>query len=287
MKINPQIGNPIDFIARKSRKRREEDIKKIVWDIGGKAAPDSYRLDSGEEPGKRFYGYIREDGALVLSADDKVDVTDVYCDMFADICNCEEIELGFFDLSEMTHTDYMFSGCHSLRKIYDILDIQKAESASSMFENCYSLERVDGIITGSLIHAERMFRNCWELSSCQNIGFKKKAKCSCNEMFSSCENLKEACLINADCINAKEMFMNCSSLQRVCFADGGITDSVDINAEKAFRNCVSLSEIFMDNWFTNAKGKQTFENCRSLYGYKHSFTSAFDSSLYVSTPLPF
>ena len=86
------------------------------------------------------------------------------------------MQICIADFSQLTHAQWMFYDCTSLREI----DLQNAPltNASETFYNCFNLRKINGLDVTKVTNAYSMLQNCYSLTgkivlnleSCTNIG---------------------------------------------------------------------------------------------------------------------
>ena len=164
----------------------------------------------------------------------------------------------------ITNASNMFSGCSSLTRLPDVLDMSKAASAGSMFSGCSSLTRLPDVLDMSNVtYASNMFYGCSSLTRLSDVLDMSKVA-SAIGMFSSCSSLTRLpdVLDMSNVTDASYMFNGCSSLTR-------LSDVLDMskvaNATDMFRGCSSLTRLpDVLDMSKVANATDMFNGCSSL-----------------------
>ena len=164
--------------------------------------------------------------------------------MFKGLENILEIDLSYFDVSQVTSMHEMFKGCSYLvNVILSNSNTYKLNNISSMFYSCKSLETINfgHIDTSSVENMQHLFCGCSQISS---IDLSKLDTSKVTSMFS--------------------MFYNCSNLKSINF--GNINTSSVLNMRSLFNKCSKLSSINLSS-FDTSKVKEfqyMFQSCSEL-----------------------
>ena len=116
--------------------------------------------------------------------------------MFRNCQNIKNIDLSFFDSSNVTSMKYMFGKCINLEKInLKNLNTENVKDMSYMFNKCKNLKIIDfpsSFSTKNVINMNGMFHNCDNLSKINfNSSFNTQKVTSMKMMFGKCYSLKK------------------------------------------------------------------------------------------------
>ena len=133
--------------------------------------------------------------------------------MFAYCENLEKIDLSFFDASNVTDMSSTFKGCKNLKEInLSSFKTIQVKNMSNMFEDCENLEAIDlsSFDTSNVENMSFMFKGCKKLKDINLSSFKiLKVKNVCN-MFEDCENLENVYSFTIpEGVQADNVFKNC------------------------------------------------------------------------------
>ena len=143
---------------------------------------------------------------------------------------------------KITYSSFMFLKCSKLKNIdLTFFDTSNIKNMSNMFDNCVNLEKIDlsSFDISNVDDMSSMFKGCIYLKDINLSSFKKsKVKKMCN-MFEDCENLEKLDLssfIPSKDIEMDDIFKNCKNL----------TDFKGFKSfKKTFKND-ELKKIFKD-----------------------------------------
>ena len=145
--------------------------------------------------------------------------------------------IPFYDTSNMTNMEYLFTGCSNLQSIPPI-DASNATNANYMFQNCTSLTIIPPIDISRATTTAGMFQGCSDLITIPQLDTSKVT--SMSSMFQYCSSLK--CIPKLDTskvTSTSNMFEDCSSLTAIPQLD---TSNV-ANMYGTFYDCKSLTTI--------------------------------------------
>ena len=144
-------------------------------------------------------------------------ITDTSC-MFSGCSNLTTIDLSGLDTSGVENMSYMFFGCTGLKSV-DLTDFNTSNvtNMNLMFANCSSLTtlKLTGIDTSSVIYMLGMFYACSGLTSLDVSGFDTGCVENMNSMFGGCSGLTSLDVsgFDTECVkDMSSMFLLCSGL---------------------------------------------------------------------------
>ena len=209
-----------------------------------------------------------------------------------------EVDLSqlIFEENKITSVSKMFKNCINLKKINIKINIDtKIENAEEMCYNCKSLENIDflndidttHILNISSIFAEcsslniekiaiktskvkdlsKMFYNCINLTSINNLDLKTSEVTDFSSMFEGCEKLTYVNLLNLDtskATNFQNFFSGCISLTSFDLSNFKTENVIDMSC--FFDNCQSLENIDLSKLVTNNVKDMSgmFSNCNKI-----------------------
>ena len=206
---------------------------------------------------------------------------------FYDCKNLTELENfdSWMNLSDVTTTAYMFSGCTKLQEIkvgnYSTTNLT---DMSHMFDGCTALTRVslpNAVKNSPECKMNHMFNNCSKLSAFPSFGTYVNPS-NMSHMFDGCTGLSGAKILAAtttNCTDMSYMFNNCSnitSLEFKCSMKSVTT------AEDMFANCSNLQTLYLKN--TSDKTTALTNTKRMFYNdskLKRIYVQKYGSDLYV------
>ena len=130
----------------------------------------------------------------------------------------EEIDLSFFNTSNVTNMSSMFGGCSSLTNLnLRSFNTSNVTNMSSMFGGCSSLTSLDlsSFNTSKVTNMRYMFNGCSSLTSLDLSSFNTSNVTDMSGMFYSCSSLTSLNLNSFNTSNVTDMdsmFYYCSSL---------------------------------------------------------------------------
>ncbi len=192
-----------------------------------------------------------------------------------------------------SYSPSMFNGCADLQSVGSI-NFSGCSNLTSLFNSCTKLKKLGTLHTPTVTTFNNMFAYCYELtkSTVSDITAQGTGNVSCDSMFLSCFNLKEAPNLDYSRVsNFDQMFYNCSkmsgSIETLDFSN--IARSTTTNSMASYRmfyntrvssinNMVlPVSGYFLDT-FSNSN-ISTINNIVSNVGYNYS--TMFNYSYYL------
>ena len=222
---------------------------------------------------------IDEQNRLMNLANDEANITMKWnysltnCSfMFYGLSNIKEIDLTYFDLSQVISMNSMFGECYNLEYIKFNNNIENKLSVndmSYMFENCLSLKYLDlsNFDTSLVTTMAYTFWNCISLTSLNLNGFNTSQVTDFMGTFINCNSLISLDLSSFDTSIARIMYMmffNCSSLTSLNLSNFK-TSNVYIMTGM-FGECSKLISLNLSNFDTSAVMLMAslFSNCTQL-----------------------
>ena len=181
-----------------------------------------------------------------------------------------ELDVSFFDTSNVTSTSEMFYGCHNLKAL-DVsgFDTSNMVNIRYMFYSCGSLTYLDvsGFDTSSVTNMSHLFGSCGKLARVDVSGFDTSLVTDMSGMFWSCRSLKEVDVSGFDTskvTNMNRMFISCKGLLSLDVSNF-VTDQVT-DMGHMFDSCAGLTYLDLSGFNTsNVKDmRNMFEECSSL-----------------------
>ena len=191
-------------------------------------------------------------------------------EMFSDLDNLVDIDLTYFDSSEVTSMLLMFYDCKNLKsfKAEEIIT-SSVNDLGSMFYNCQSLTSLDltSFDTSNVINLSSMFFNCKSLEYLDISSFDVSQVTSLGYLFTNCLSLTSLDLSNFNTINVKSMvsmFSHCSSLISLNLSN--FETSLVERANSMFLNCTKLKYLDISNFNATLFNEISFflSNCEEL-----------------------
>ena len=224
--------------------------------------------------------------------------------------NFHSVDLTYFDTSNITNMQGMFSSCSELKEIKGLnkFNTSKVTDMSAMFEEsnklisldltnfdtsnvtdmenmfncCNALEEIKGLNkfnTSKVTNIQGMFQGCWKLICLDLSNFDTSNAPSLSFMFNYCVKLKEIKGLNkfktSKVTNMKYMFQGCRvliSLDLTSFDTSNVTDM-----RFMFNECHELKEIKGINKFKTSKVtnmKAIFCECHNLLNLDLNFDTS-------------
>ena len=198
-----------------------------------------------------------------------IPVTTCEC-MFSDCGHILEMNLTYFNTSQVNNMQSMFYNCALLTSIdLSNLDTSNVENMGNMFKDCQSLISLDvtNFVTSKLINIGTMFKNCISLTSLDISNFNTEKVTHIDNLFNGCRNLTSINLSNfntSKVINMTKMFYDCISLTSVDISN--FDTSLVTDMSEVFYNCILLTSINISNFkTTNVQFiDNMFHGCESL-----------------------
>ena len=192
--------------------------------------------------------------------------------MFYGLSNIKEIDLSYFDFSQVTDMTFMFQKCYNLEYIKFNNSIENkiiVRDMLYMFENCISLKSLDlsNFDASLLTSMMYTFSNCISLTSLNINGFNTSSVVVFMGTFNNCSSLISLDLSSFDTSNALHMismFSFCSSLISLNLSN--IRTSKVYSMAGMFYECSKLKSLDLSNFDTSGTVAMTnlFYNCREL-----------------------
>ena len=186
--------------------------------------------------------------------------------------NLTELDLSFFNTSNVTNMEGMFWSCYSLKNCdLTSFDTSNVTNMNAMFKNCRSLETVDlsTFDTTKTTTMSSMFKECRSLKELDVSNFNTSAVTDMNEMFNDCYSLTTLDVTNFDTSNVTSMFsmfyhlgletLDVSSFDtskvknmRLMFAESDNLKNLDLSGfdfssvtetTEMFKNCGNLTSV--------------------------------------------
>ena len=162
------------------------------------------------------------------------------------------------DMTGITDTNSMFSGCVSLTTI-PLLDTSNIKSMSGMFSGCTSLIKVPLLNTSKVTTTSNMFMQCRSLTTIPLLDTSNVTDAS--QMLWNCPFLTEVPLLNLSKVTTiSAMFYNCVRLKAVpAFDLSSVTHIFSM-----FSACETLEDVPEFNCPNVINASDMFRSCRSL-----------------------
>ena len=199
--------------------------------------------------------------------------------MFSNCSSLASLNLSSFNTSNVTNMESMFHGCHKLTKLnLSSFDTSKVTSIAQMFGaytsndkmNLTTITGIDKFNTSNVTNMERLFWNCYKLTSLNLSKWNTSKVTSMGSMFNGCEKLTSLNISKWDTSNVTDMslmFEECKSLTSLNLRS--FNTSKVTNMERMFYFCIKLNRIYVGAGFTTSKvslSNSMFGNCTSLIG---------------------
>ena len=172
--------------------------------------------------------------------------------MFYECSNITEMNLYYFDTSQVDTMKHMFSGCSSLISLdFSNFNTSLVETMEYMFYGCSSLIFLDlsSFDTSQVFWMENMFHGCSSLISLNLSSFNTSLVEYMKYMFYGCSSLSSLDLSNfnvSSLTDTQYMFYKCSSLISLNLSNFD-TSSVSYT-NYMFSNCQKLEYINLQNF---------------------------------------
>ena len=166
--------------------------------------------------------------------------------MFEHIESLVSVDVGDFDVSNVTDMNYMFCGCYSLSQIMNLnkWNTMNLKYANYMFTDCQALTSLD--------------LSAWDTTNLREIG----------AMFSYCKKLTSIDFTGWNTLKIRDMwntFYSCLSLVNLDLSNF-ITPNLESEINGLFYDCRALETINLSNLDTTnvTEMKDVFRNTKSL-----------------------
>lgn len=205
---------------------------------------------------------------------------------FSGCTSLENVNLNAFNSVNLNTTRAMFQGCTSLKNIVfgETFTLENVTEMRNMFDGCTNLVTVDFSLCeiGSLQYVTEMFRNCSSLKIVDfGNNFGSDNITTLLRMFQGCTSLEYIDLSKIHSTKVDTialMFAGCTSLKTVNL-NGFITSSLT-NMQQTFYGCSSLTTLDISSLdisnVTNTN--ETFRDCTSLVTIYANAEQNFSSS---------
>ncbi|MBQ6063645.1 MAG: BspA family leucine-rich repeat surface protein [Prevotella sp.] len=206
---------------------------------------------------------------LDLSFFDTSNVTDM-SGLFEGCDGLSSIDLSSFTTANVTNMSYMFSGCSGLSEIdLSNFETSKVTDMSGMFSGCSGLSEIDlsNFETSQVTDMSGMFSGCSGLPSIDLGNFETYNVTNMGSMFSDCSGLPSIGLGNFETSQVTDMsgmFSGCSGLLSIDL--GNFETSKVTNMGSMFSGCSGLPNIGLRNFDTSNVTDMSymFSGCSSL-----------------------
>ena len=190
--------------------------------------------------------------------------------MFFGSSNLVNIDLKYFDTSNVTNMAGMFRDCKKLLTLdLSTFDTSNVTNMAGMFRDCSSLISLDlsSFNTSKVTDMNYMFRYCSSLVTMDLSNFDTSNVTDMSSMFYACSSLNSINLLSFDTSNVttmSSMFSSCDNLTNI---NVSIFDTSKVTSMwEMFRNCKSLTNINVSNFDTSNVTTMygMFNNCQKL-----------------------
>ncbi len=263
-------------------------VTKIVFsDNTGIPTTAIEHWDVSKEGNGSVIAYIEDDGTgngtykVTIGGNGKVIANEDSSYLFRHFSRLKEIDLRYFDTSNVTDMSFMFSDCGSLTTL-DVsnFDTSKVTNMGSMFYGCSNLTTLDlsNFDTSKVTDMSYMFTNSRNITTIDVSNFDTGNVTNMWSMFDNCSNLTTLDVSNFNTSNVTNMgymFSGCNSLTTLDVSNFNTSNVKDMS--NMFRSCNNLTTIGVSNFDTSEVTNMSsmFENCRSLTALD---VSNFDTS---------
>ena len=182
----------------------------------------------------------------------------------------EEIDLSFFNTSNVTSMNEMFLYCSSLTNVnlsnFNILNVT---DMSSMFSHCSNLTNLDlsSFNTLNVTNMSDMFYYCESLTNLDLSGFNTSNIISMGGMFIYCSSLTSLDLSSFNTSKVTDMgfmFYNCRALTNLNLSSFNTSKVTDMNS--MFYGCSSLTSLDLSSFNTSnvTNMREMFRFCTKI-----------------------
>ena len=167
----------------------------------------------------------------------------------------EEIDLSFFNTSNVTNMSSMFGGCSSLTNLnLRSFNTSNVTNMSSMFGGCSSLTSLDlsSFNTSNVTNMSSMFGGCSSLTNLNLRSFNTSNVTNMSSMFGGCSSLTSLDLSSfntSKVTNMRYMFNGCSSLTSLDLSSFNTSNVTDMSG--MFYSCSSLTSLNLNSFNTS------------------------------------
>ena len=169
--------------------------------------------------------------------------------IFACMTNLCEIDMQNIDTSQVRTMRDMFANSGIIKADLSGCDLSNTIDMQNMFSGCINLTSVKIGGNGQTIPAtkmQRMFENCYQLSTVDICDCKIQEVTNMHGMFSNCLLLRSVNMTGIDTSKVTDMahmFQGCLSLRKIDISHFNISGVTHIN--QIFYNCRNLEEVVM------------------------------------------
>ena len=175
--------------------------------------------------------------------------------LFDECSSLQQIDLSFFDTSNVTSMRSMFVVCSSLTSLnLSGFDTSKVTTMNGMFERCSSLTSLNlsNFDTSKVTSMSSMFSECTSLTSLDLSNFDTSNVTDMSYLFSECSSLTSLNLSNFDTSKVTTMdgvFYRCSSLTSFDLSNFDTSNVTDMGC--MFYECTSLTSLDLSSFDTS------------------------------------
>jgi surface protein len=251
------------------------DYHKVYSDLQGKSGcsftePDEVYINGTQVNNQPRQYFKNEENFVELIW--KKPITSCHC-MFRDCGNILEMDLTYFNTSQVENMIEMFRDCKKLKSLnLSNFHTSKVKNMANMFMECNSLEYIDlsNLDTSQTDNFGHMFYICKSLLSLDLTHFDTSKVSYFDYMFNGCEKLTSINLSNFKTFSAKNMqymFYGCKELK---YLDLSNFDTSNVGLMSSmFNGCESLEYLNISNFQTNSSTTLFQESIhfRNLYNF--------------------
>ena len=212
--------------------------------------PDEIHINNKNITNFNNINYLTEENNIIKLLWYKNITSSAY--LFKGCTAISEIDLSYFNTSQIIDMSSMFEDCSSLASInFNNIIVSQVLNMNSLFSNCISITSLNlsEFNTYNIENMDKMFYNCQSLISLDLSSFKTPFLTSINQMFRSCINLKSINLSSFDTQNVISMnnvFRACKKLTSLD-VNHFSTKSLN-NIGRMFSECYSLTSLNLSNF---------------------------------------
>ena len=239
----------VNLIFIKTIKNINNYISEINLVIKGKGIKQILNNNFYTEPSEVLVNGISKDSSCRKTCDldeDKNNITLIFenqiksCyQMFYNLENIIEIDLSFFDFSEVTNMNGMFRESKNLEKIkFGTINTSSIENMGYLFYKCYKLISIDlsNFNTSKVNNMKNMFGYCTNLKYLDLSKFDTSNVNNMEYMFCSCQSLIYLKLNSfhlSNSVNIDYAFDSISSYVKICTYDENIKNILSQNGKSS------------------------------------------------------
>ena len=215
---------------------------------------------------------------VILKFDKKINSCNL---MFYNLENIIEIDLSYFDASEVTNMRSMFYDCKNLEKInFGNINTSSVENMFALFYNCQQLTSIDlsNFDTSKVNNMQWMFGNCINLKFLDLSNFVNLNICDMQSMFNKCRSLIYLNLISfhlSDRISMNDAFKDISSYVKICANDEKI--KTILSQKGIYNDCSDI--CFKSNIKIDVVNNKCIDSC-----YENRYKYKFNNICYNECP---